>query len=104
MIMKKVTVKVDLENNEGTSYPWWTIVDPHQNMSCDIYLTAGMITGPFFSRESAENFLKRTRYNFSSRAMVFCHSGNYSAEYRLACDKAEKEIEDTSGFGTRRID
>lgn len=89
--MKQVTIDVDLENPESTSYPYWLILDPRQNMSCDIYALASQITGPFFSRVSAESFLKRTRYNFSAKAKVFCHSGNYSDVYRLACDKAERE-------------
>ena len=67
--------------NEGTAAPWWMIIDPRQNMRCDIYEAASYITGPFFSREDAESFLKATRYNFSSRAKVYCHSGCYSKKY-----------------------
>lgn len=79
----KITLDVS-EKNEGTSYPWWLIIDPEQNLSKDeraIYNIAGMITGPFFSRDSAQNFLNATRYNFSKHAVVYCHSGGYSDEW-----------------------
>ncbi len=72
-------------NNEATSAPYWLILDPGQNMNCDIYQLAAMITGPFFCREDAEDFLKATRYNFSARAKVYCHSGCYSYKYSELC-------------------
>jgi len=85
------------EKNEGTAEPWWTIIDPRQNFETKreqgIYNIAGMVTGPFFSRESAQNFLERTRYNFSKNARVFCHSGYYSQEYKTACRNAKKKKE-----------
>lgn len=68
-------------NNECTSAPYWFIVDPKQNMRCDYHIAASQITGIFFSREDAERFLKDTRYNFGNRAVVYCHSGNYSKKY-----------------------
>lgn len=70
--------------NESTSYPYWIIIDPSQNFKTNVeglFNIANMITGVFFSRESAEDFLKRTRYNFSPNAKVFCHSGCYSQEW-----------------------
>ncbi len=73
---------------EGTSFPWWAIVDPRQNMSMDIDVAAGQITGPFFSRKDAQEFLDRTHYNFSKRARVYCFSGYYSDQYKDALRKA----------------
>lgn len=67
--------------NEATRAPYWMILDPVQNMGCDIHLLACQITGPFFSRDDAESFLQRTRYNFSERARVYCLSGHNSAKY-----------------------
>lgn len=70
--------------NEGTSYPFWIIIDPHQNFSKGnqgLHNIAGMITGVWFSRAAAEEFLNRTRYNFSDNARVFCHSGCYSQDW-----------------------
>ena len=68
-------------NNEFTDSPYWLILDPEQNLSRDIDLLAGQITGPFFSREDAQSFLNKTRYNFSNRAKVYCLSGAKSAKY-----------------------
>lgn len=88
-------IKIELEvseDNEGTESPWWTIINPRQNLETKreqaLYNIAGMITGPFFSRKSAQEFLDLTRYNFSKNAKVYCHSGYYSEEYKNACRKA----------------
>jgi hypothetical protein len=86
--------KIELEVsslNEGTESPWWIIIDPKQNFSTGdrgLYAIAGMITGPFFSREEAQDFLDRTSYNFSKNAKVYCHSGYPSKQYKEACRKA----------------
>ena len=80
-------MKIELEvseENEGTSAPWWVIIDPRQNFKTNydgIYAIASMIEGPFFSREEAENTLKRTRYNYSKGAKVFCMSGCHTVQY-----------------------
>ncbi len=79
----KITLEVS-EENEATSFPWWAIVEPRQNMSVDLSRAAGQITGPFFSREEAEDELKATRYNYSKRAAVWCFSGCYSRRYQEA--------------------
>ncbi len=78
--------------NEATRAPWWAILDPAQNMNCDVYHLASQITGPFFCREDAERWLKNTRYNFGKRAVVFCFSGCYSHEYNKLCDEIEDGI------------
>lgn len=88
----KITIDVDMENNEGTSEPWWIIIDPRQNMStqCDAcHNIAGMVTGPFFSRQEAQEFLNATRYNFGTNAVVYCASGYYSKQYKQAIRKAK---------------
>lgn len=81
MDKKKIELNVSTKN-EGTAYPWWAIIDPRQNMRCSCHDAAGQITGPFFSREDAEEFLKSTRYNFSAKAVVYCLSGYCSKQYR----------------------
>lgn len=81
----KITLDVDMENNEGTSAPWWIIIDPRQNLRVSreaCHNIASMITGPFFSRDKAQMFLDATRYNFSPHAVVYCCSGYYSREYK----------------------
>jgi len=85
-------VKIELEvseDNEGTSEPYWIILDPQQNMSRCVHSLANQITGIFFSRESAKNHLKSRSYAFSDRAKVYCHSGCWSSEYKDALKKAK---------------
>jgi rhodanese-related sulfurtransferase len=85
----KIEIEVS-ELNEGTSAPWWVIIDPKQMMKPDPYaVMIGMITGPFFSRESATNFLKAKRHNYSSKAVVYCASGCDSYQYAKAYKEAE---------------
>lgn len=72
-------------DNESTSAPYWLIIDPRQMMSPDCYAVAGMITGPFFCREDAQKQLDSRRYNYSKRAVVFCHSGYWSVKYKELC-------------------
>lgn len=81
--MIKQIEKLRKQDPESTSYPYWVIVDPTQNMGKDVDVAAAQITGVFFSRADAEDFLIRTRYNFSPRAAVYCMSGCYSEEW---CD------------------
>ena len=83
----KITLEVS-EENESTDSPYWMILDPKQNMSLNVHMLASMLTGPFFSRAEAEEFLKRTKYNFSKRAVVYGCSGTYSDQYRDACRSA----------------
>jgi hypothetical protein len=85
----KITLEVS-EDNESTSFPWWVIVDPLQNLNCDYHAIAAMVTGPFFSREEAEAELKATRYNYSKRAVVYCKSGCYSRQYQHKVREAGK--------------
>lgn len=85
----KIQVEVS-EEHEGTESPWWAIVDPNQNMSMDLGMAAAQITGPFFSRESAEGHLKARRYAFGARAAVWCFSGYWSVQYKEACREAAR--------------
>lgn len=68
-------------DSEATRSPYWLILDPSQNMRCSIHQMAGGITGPFFSRKDAEDFLSATSYNFSDKAKVYCLSGCRSRKY-----------------------
>lgn len=76
-------------DNEGSSAPYWLIIDPKRqimSLSKDTcHQIAGMVTGPFFCRADAEKFLEKTRYNFSDNAVVYCHSGYYSDKYWTLC-------------------
>ena len=89
-------MKIELEvseDNEGTDSPWWAIVDPRQIMKVDnqsVYHVAGMITGPFFSRESAQRHLDAARHHFGKNPHVFCFSGYNSSEYKTAYKAAER--------------
>jgi len=55
-------------DNEGTESPYWLILDPTQNMNCDIHNLAAQITGPFFNREDATRHLQNRKHAFSKRA------------------------------------
>lgn len=76
--------------HEGTAEPWWAIVDPKQNMRMDVHSSAMQVTGPFFSREEGEEVLARTRYNYSSRAVVYCMSGCYTDQYKKQYRQGKK--------------
>jgi len=92
----KIEVEVS-EKNEGTSFPYWLILDPVRNLDLDVGTLASMITGPFFSRKEAESALAGRRYNYSKRAVVYCKSGCDSESYRKAmCDAAIKDIQPPS--------
>lgn len=88
---KKIEIEIS-EDNEGTAAPYWLIIDPRQNFrkdqegACNI---AHMITGPFFSREEAENTLKRTRYNYGRGALVWCSSGCHTIQYSNKCREVQ---------------
>jgi len=88
--MKEIIETLKNADNESASSPYWLILDPKRNMRCNIHELAGQITGPFFCREDAEDFLERTRYNFSSRAKTYCLSGNYSKKYDNLCRELRK--------------
>lgn len=76
---------------ECTESPYWLLIDPRQNFSCDPHAIASMITGPFFSRKDAEEYLKRRRYKYSKRAVVYCHSGYWSDKYKDLCRAIKNE-------------
>jgi len=84
--MKEIIKTLKEVDNEGTRAPYWLILDPNQNMGCDIYDLSSQITGVFFSRKDATEYLKARRYNFSERAAVFCMSGHHSFLYNKLCE------------------
>lgn len=73
-------------DQESTAAPYWLILDPSQNMACDVHYMAGGITGPFFCREDAAHHLEICSYNFSKKARVYCMSGHRSLKYRKFYD------------------
>lgn len=81
----KIVDTLAASDPEGTRAPYWVIIDPTQNMSCDIHEAAAQFTGIFFSREDAQRYLDGRRYHFSKRAKVYCHSGNFSEKYEDLC-------------------
>lgn len=87
----KIEIEVS-ELNEFTDSPYWLILDPLENLELRIPVLAGQITGPFFSREEAENHLTNRRHNFSNEATVYCMSGYWSRKYKeaLRCAKGLK--------------
>ena len=76
MSSDKLKMEISLSQEvEATDAPFWIIVDPEQMMKPDPHHVASMIKGIFFSRESAEKYLKWKRHHYSDRAVVYCHSG-----------------------------
>jgi hypothetical protein len=88
-------MKIELEvstQNECTDSPWWVIINPEQNFSKGIegiHNIGSMITGPFFSREEAQDHLTARRYAFGTNACVYCLSGYWSRQYKEAYRKSE---------------
>ena len=88
-------MKVELDisdKTEGTDSPYWLIIEPRQMMRLDVHAVSAMITGPFFSREEAQQHLEARHYNFSSHAKVYCHSGYHSFQYKNAIRQARDAL------------
>lgn len=88
-------MKIELElseRNEATEAPWWVILDPWQMMLPSAEQLADMVTGPFFSRESADRELLLNRHRYGNRAVVYCMTGRWSPEYKAAIRKAREGV------------
>lgn len=89
-------MKIELEiseEHESTAAPYWLIIDPkNAPIIRGVREISMMITGPFFSRKSAQDVLDSKHYNFSDEAIVYCKSGYYSREYMDAIQKAEERL------------
>ena len=83
--MEEIIDTLKHSDNEATRSPYWLILDPQQNMECSVFNLANQISGPFFSRKDAQDYLDSHRYKYSKRAVVFCHSGHYSKKYDDLC-------------------
>lgn len=92
----KIELDVSIEN-EGTASPWWVIIDPRQSLETKsedaLHRIAGMVDGPFFSRQAAQNRLIAARHNYGENAQVFCMSGCYARQYDQAYRTTEREEE-----------
>lgn len=90
----KVTIELS-DDREGTSSPFWLIIDPHQMMRPDSAEVAmGMVHGLWFSREEAEEHLKAKRHRYSDRAVVWCLSGHAGVQWDRAVREAEKGMKE----------
>lgn len=97
-------------DNEGTESPYWLLIDPRHirgrleysteedpegcynpDLSEDgaiddvLVCIPSCITGPFFCRQDAENYLKARHYEYSKDSYVYCFSGYWSQKYKWAC-------------------
>ena len=90
--MKNLIETLRNANNEGTDSPYWLIIDPAQMLKPDADRVAGMITGIFFSREDAEQYLKSRKHYYSKRAVVYCLSGCNSLKYKNFYKEIKNEI------------
>jgi hypothetical protein len=84
-MIKIITGTLEKADNEATAAPYWLILDPKQNMRCSVHELAGQISGPFFCRKDAQDYLGARRYAFSDKAVVYCCSGHHSRKYELLC-------------------
>lgn len=85
----------DPERNEATAYPYWIIIDPAKVPLCNYktkaHYISSAVTGPFFSREAGEDYLKYKSHHFSKHAIVFCASGHASEDWVKLMKKARAE-------------
>ena len=76
---------------ECTEHPWWAIVDPRQVFALTdgrgVASVAQCITGPYFSREAAEEQLRARRHAYGPHAGVWCFGGYMSPDWRTFCEK-----------------
>lgn len=96
---KEIVLTLRSANNEGTESPYWILIDPSPVVDYVNLVQSGMtpdiecarsciesaITGPFFSREDAENYHQRRHYDYSKSAYVYCFSGYWSQKYKDFC-------------------
>lgn len=88
----KITIEVS-EKNEGTTAPWWVIIDPKRcAVKRDYNSIANAITGPFFSRETAEVYLKAKSHNFSDKAITYCMCAVMYSDYREQYEKGWNKL------------
>ena len=80
--MKNIVDTLQSVNCEATESPYWLILDPRQMFCCDVHELASMISGPFFSRDDAQNYLTAKRHRYTKHARVYCHSGYCSQKYK----------------------
>lgn len=80
--MQEIIETLTTCDNEFTNAPYWLIIDTNEKTEIGGFReVAAMITGPFFCRKDAQDYLDSQRHNFSSGAKVFCKSGHQSAKY-----------------------
>lgn len=83
---------------EFTSAPYWLIIDTDGKREISgIREVASMITGPFFSRKDAQDYLDARRYNFSDGAKVYCKSGHESPKYARLWKWVEERVPENQG-------
>lgn len=85
--MNEIEQTLKNADKELTRSPYWLILDPARNMNYDINVLASQISGVFFSRKDAQDYLDANRHNYSGRAIVWCHSGHYSQKYNDFCGR-----------------
>lgn len=83
-----ITHTLKSADNEGTAAPYWLIIDPECMVdTSNIHEIAYGISGPFFSRFDAEEYLKNKAHRYSNKTKVYCCSGHTSRKYFNFCKK-----------------
>lgn len=74
------------QENDGTQWPWWAVV--RNNGMGD----RGILAGPFFSRERAEQHRKAREHEYGRKSLVWCFSGHHSQHYRGLIEAIESAV------------
>jgi hypothetical protein len=85
-VFADITIKV--ERNFLTKAPYWLILEPDQNMSCDINKMGYGITRPFFTFQEALECFQNNRRSFRRNAGIYKASGHHTTAFRSAWEKA----------------
>jgi hypothetical protein len=75
-----------------TNSPFWIIVEPKQILKKDAEQIASCVTGIFFSRESAQQYLDAHCYNFADNTIVYGCAGHHNDEYWQAIKNGKKAV------------
>jgi hypothetical protein len=84
-------------STEYTDMPLWWILNPEIAEITETEQIYYLFNGPFWSRESADLFLKQNQHHFCSKAIVWCGGAKFKSPdvaklYKISQQLAEKEI------------
>lgn len=80
--MLRSLVKLPDQETEATDSPWWVIIKPRGmiHSASDI---SSRLTGPFFSRQDAQDHVNARKHAFNDKTEIWCLSGYWSRKFKL---------------------